>query len=209
VATNINTDKGIRSFFDKEFDKRPEIHRLSSNMVANFDKWNSMSRKNEDAKKEYNDIHYLIEYLKLFSGNFYDHYRSILDDKRIIVRTPTGTCTPFSLRVFITVRKDIIACERIGFEHILGRVTNKKIEIDFESITNFYNNIFNRFKIQCENCFIKESCKVCAMSNEHYFKKNFKCEEFYSISRFEKCISECIKTLRERAYDFNIINDII
>lgn len=201
VANNRNTNPEIISFFNKEFGKGSEIHLLSSTSVANYEKWDSMRRKNEDAKKENNNNQYLSDYLKLFSGNFYTHYRSLLDNPRTANSIPTGTCIPFTLRVFITARKDIIACERIGFERTLGKVTNEGVELDFETIAIFYNNILDKFKNQCESCYKKESCTVCFLTNEQYFEKNFKCEDFYPVSHLKKCIVESTKTLRERGFN--------
>lgn len=203
VANDRNTNEGIISFFNKEFSKSPQINKLLSTSISNYDSWDSMRRKNNDIQIEDSNNQYLSEYLKLFSGNFYYNYRSLLDNPKKIVKTPTGTCLPFSNRVFISTRKDIIACERIGFKHILGRVTDEGINVDFENIANFYNNIYNIFKVQCENCYKKESCPVCFLADGQYFDENFKCEDFYPVSQLKKCIAKSIKILRGKAFDFN------
>jgi uncharacterized protein len=215
VAHSRNTDKGITSFFEEKFKKKPMIIELLSTGVANYDNWDSMRRKNmddkkKDAHKEDDNNFYLSNYLHLFSGNFYKNYRYLLDYSTNIVKTPTATCIPFSDRAFITVKKDIIACEKIGFEHTMGKVTDDGIHIDFENLAKFYNNIYNKFKVQCENCYIKDSCDVCFLTNEQYFKENFKCEEFYPASSLKKCITESVKTLRKNTFDFNnLLNNII
>lgn len=203
IANSINTNEGIISFFNKEFNKSPQINKLMATSVANYDRWNSMRRKYEDVKKVDSKNQYLSDYLNLFSGNFYYNYRSLLDNSGKIVKTPTGTCLPFSKRVFISAREDIIACERVGFKRILGKVTDKRVDIDFENLASFYNNIYDKFKVQCESCFKKESCNICFLTDEQYFEENFKCEDFYPVSHLKKCIVESVITLRERAFDTN------
>ncbi|MBW6537173.1 MAG: radical SAM peptide maturase [Mariniphaga sp.] len=199
VATNKNTNPGITSFFNKEFDKNSEIHLLSSTMVADYEEWESMRRKKDDTKSEKNDNKYLSDFLRLFSGNFYNHYRSLLDNPKTVNTLPTGTCIPFTHRVFITARKDIIACERIGFERKLGRVSDNGVELDLISIRDFYNNTLAKFKLHCERCFKKEACTVCFLTNEKYFDESFTCEDFYPVSHLKRCIKETVNFLRERA----------
>lgn len=198
VENSRNTDESMISFFNKEFGKRPEIHSLSSTNIANYEKWDAIRRKKEDVKNENSNSQILSDYLKLFSGNYHTHYRSLLDNPRTI-RIPTGTCIPFTYRVFITAKKDIIVCERIGFESTLGKVTNKGVELDFENIANFYNNILDKFKIQCKSCYKRESCMLCFLTNEQYFAETFICEDFYPVSHLKKCIIDSVNSLRERA----------
>ena len=201
VENNRNTNDGIIKFFEEEFDKRPEIHPLLSTMIANHDLWDSMRRQTKEEISP--DNHYLSEYIELFSGNHYDHYRSLMDTASRIVKTPTGTCLPFSNRVFVTVRKDILACERIGFEQKLGKVETNKLSIDFEDLANFYNRIYDKFKMQCKHCFIKEVCEVCFLTDPKYLEPAFKCDEFYSKNRLKECISKSINTLRNEAREFD------
>lgn len=215
VANSRNTDNGIISFFNKEFGKSPRIHQLLSSKIGNYEHWELIRRKEIEEKKDKdqekeNSKLQLSNYIKLFSGNFYEDYKSLLDNSATIVKTPTGTCFPFADRVFITAKKNLIACEKVGFEHTIGKVTNDGVNIDFESVAAFYNKISNKFKAQCEKCYISNSCKVCFLTNEEYFKENFKCESFYPVSELKKCITESIKTLREETIDFNeLISDMV
>ncbi|WP_319229242.1 radical SAM peptide maturase [Draconibacterium orientale] len=203
VQNNRNTDEGILTYFDKEFGKTSEIHPLSSSMIANYDKWNSMRRKNEEIEGEESFNDNLFEYMRLFSGNFYTNYRSLLDTSRKEF-TPTGTCIPFSLRVFVTVRKTILSCERVGFDTVLGKVTDGGVEIDYEKIANLYNNIFDKFKSQCKNCYKKESCVICFLLDKRYFEENFTCENYYPIGQLKKCIEESLSALRKKEIPTNI-----
>lgn len=205
VAHNKNSTKGIVSFFKREFGKRPKINKLSSNMVADFGKWNSIRRQNLSVKNEENDYHRLLEYLKLFSGNAYMDYKALFDDTENVIKTPTGTCVPFSFRAFASARKKIYPCERIGFVYPLGKVINGDVEINFEGIVNFYNKLFRRFRNYCEKCYKKEACDFCILTNEKHIKENLECEEFCNINCVEKCISESIKIFRDRTIDFNTI----
>lgn len=204
VAHNRNSNQAILSFFMEEFGKESEIHPLSSTNIANYEKWDSIRRISSSTTSENYVNQYLVDYLRLFSGNYYSNYRSLLEETRKDYIIPTGTCLPFSLRVFITARKDIIACERIGFDRILGKVTNEGLHIDFDGIVEFYNTILDKFKSQCVSCYKKELCTVCFLNDERYFKENFICEDFYPVTSLKKCIIESIKAIRKIGLNLDI-----
>lgn len=202
VATNRNTDEGINAFFEREYGKKSQINPLLSDQVADYEKWNLMRRKTQKRSTYLENMNYLSEFIENFSGNYYQDYRSLLSGSSEIVKTPTGTCLPFSLRTFITVKNDIIVCERVGFNHIVGKVTEHGVIIDFDSIAKFYNNIYNKFKSQCEKCYIVEVCNVCFLANQKYFKDSFICEDFFSTKQLKECIARSIIALRSRDMNF-------
>ena len=62
---------------------------------------------------------------------FFSPESSVKRDTRVL---PTGTCLPFSKKIFISVTGKIYPCERIGNEINFGSVTRNGININYSSI---------------------------------------------------------------------------
>ena len=76
-------------------------------------------------------------------NNSYKHFSEIAHfNKRKQKKIPTGTCLPFYKKMFITSDRKIYACERIGFEYVLGTI-NEKVHIDFEEVARQYTAWFS------------------------------------------------------------------
>lgn len=74
---------------------------------------------------------------------------------------PTGTCLPFARKVFITVNKKILPCERIGHQFALGKIGDDVIDLDFEAIAQKYNTYYAKMERVCDKCHNKKACIQC------------------------------------------------
>lgn len=115
---------------------------------------------------------HVYHYLRRFSGMFFDDYIDLLSTKRKSY-LPTGTCIPFSRKVFMTVSGEILPCERISHEYILGKVKNGKVELDFKYCADVYNAAVSLMSKLCNKCSIRNGCVQCAfsISKEEHGKK--------------------------------------
>ena len=100
-------------------------------------------------------------FLHQHSGNVFKDYNDLLYDHKNSANFPTGTCTPFEQKIFITVNGKILPCERIGHQHALGEVSNDKVEIDFKYILDTYRDYFNKVKTMCNTCYNFSNCPIC------------------------------------------------
>lgn len=82
-------------------------------------------------------------------------------DNSSITRIPTGTCLPFSKKIFLTTKGDLLPCERIGNGFVLGKVTDDRVDIDFAAIANEYNSRYDKFSAICKDCWRNRSCPQC------------------------------------------------
>ena len=73
-------------------------------------------------------------YLRQYSGNVFLTYNDLMFAPAQKKRYPTGTCMPFSKKMFVTVNGKILPCERIGQQFALGQVTDTEVILDFEEI---------------------------------------------------------------------------
>jgi len=127
VLHNLNNAQEVFLFFRQHFEKIPEFSLIndmgvSSDMLSKFE---TIAKHKEII--EYSDSHMeeildlnsganqsLRRFIFHFSGNMFRDYNYLLnrtDDTRRYV--PTGTCYPFSKKVYLTVTGKILPCERI------------------------------------------------------------------------------------------------
>ena len=175
VLHNRNSVKSIYDFVYKRYNKIPEIAQLNTGDI-NPDKKELFEhmfldkRKSEEecqhggsnsvpgSRISYTELNY---FLRNYSINFYVlDLRYLLYDP--IKLYPTGTCMPFSKKIFLNTHHNLLPCERVHFEYSLGKV-NENVIIDIPEIARKYNVYFNRFKKVCQNCYIAESCDICML----------------------------------------------
>lgn len=180
VLHNKNSVEEIYVFFKEKYDKKPRIGELNTSgirkekveefakMFQNSQLSLSQSSKSEEIENDMflNSDNYktLALFLHQYSGFVFDDYLDLLYDKKEIKTIPTGTCLPFSKKMFVTVNGKILACERIGHQYSLGQICNDKIELNFSDIANKYNQYYNKMSTKCANCKNNKACVQCVFN---------------------------------------------
>lgn len=180
VLHNKNSVESIYRFFKEKYDKIPRISELN-NVGIRKDKLEEFNRTYKNSQESLRQAeHYeeierdmfmntgnyqsLTLYLHQYSGFVYRDYTDLLFDKREaenIRRIPTGTCLPFSKKMFVTVNNKILPCERIGHQFALGKIGETEIELNPEWIANKYNDYYARMEVQCSRCKNQKACIQC------------------------------------------------
>ena len=180
VLHNKNSVESIYRFFKEKYDKIPRISELN-NVGIRKDKLEEFNRTYKNSQESLRQAeHYeeierdmfmntgnyqsLTLYLHQYSGFVYRDYTDLLFDKREaenIRRIPTGTCLPFSKKMFVTVNNKILPCERIGPQFALGKIGETEIELNPEWIANKYNDYYARMEAQCSRCKNQKACIQC------------------------------------------------
>lgn len=209
--------KDVYQFIYSEFGKIPMIGPLSINGLK--------SDKIDDFKSIYKPYQETEEMAKIFKNTsvkyknigffFYYHLKNsykqycdlLLKDRRSINKIPTGTCIPFFKKMFVTADGDILACERIGLEQVLGKVTDYVI-LDFEKISNIYNAYYSFIRKQCFNCFRADDCPEC------FFQFPFNsegpvCPSLFDEDAQKKHLSDMISVLENNPSNFDIVNNFV
>ena len=94
-------------------------------------------------------------------SNSFKHFSEIVHiSKRDQKKIPTGTCLPFLKKMYITSDRRIFACERIGFDYVLGTI-GEKVNIDFEEVARKYTTYFTEIGKQCVTCYFALICSDC------------------------------------------------
>ncbi|HLP59064.1 MAG TPA: radical SAM peptide maturase [Candidatus Deferrimicrobium sp.] len=186
VIHNRNTVPGLHHYFKTRFAKIPSITELNptgiapamrdefrktyANIGATLFQAEDYSLLEKDMFLKLPNIRGMKTFLQQCSGFIFNDYNDVAaagnktnDGKptKQTAQIPTGTCIPFSRKIFITVQGKILPCERIGQQYSLGTADEKKIDLDFEKIAGIYNSYFDHLKKQCCSCANWEACLQC------------------------------------------------
>ncbi len=177
VLHNRNSVAEIYHFFKKEYDKIPSIGELNNmgirpDKVELFKKTYRNERESLMQAENYEEIdrdrfvksptyQSVCTYLHQYSGYVYRDYNELLYGKPKECNWITGTCPPFSQRMFVTVNGKLLPCERIGQQFALGTVDEAGVHLDLKAVAEKYNNYFAKIDTRCLSCSFRKACGQC------------------------------------------------
>lgn len=198
VLHNKNTVESAILYIYNKFGKIPTVGELSTNGIAKeklgefiemySDKKRGFEAFSQNCETIKNDIQIaapeillLHNFLDAFVDGMYHCYTDLfvqIEDSHFF---PTGTCSPFSRKIFLTVNGKIFPCEKIGQIFPLGTVSQGKVHLEVEKIINFYQNKLNALKKYCESCLRWKNCGLCIYLTKE--DKKMKCHLYSSINK--------------------------
>jgi uncharacterized protein len=202
VLHNKNSIEDIYLFFKNNYDKIPSIGELNNAGIRpekqeEFDRAYRNSSESLYQSEHYTEIEkdmfletssYQSVAMYLFQYNefVYKDYNELLYGKpNSDFNVPTGTCIPFSKKIYMTVNGKLLPCERIGHQFALGEVTNIEVKLDLEAIADKYNHFYAKLEKQCKFCYNKKSCIQCVY-NLPNLESNPVCHGYMSKKEFEE-----------------------
>ena len=183
VLHNRNSVESIYEFFQAQYGKVPSIGELNNSgirpeMREEFNRTYQSSTESLMQSEHYSEIergmflksptyHSATLFLMQYSEHAYRDYNELLfgkakQDEELTI--PTGTCLPFSKKIFVTVNGKILPCERIGHQFALGHVDDLGVHLDFEAIADRYNGYYRKMKPQCSACHNRKACSQCVFN---------------------------------------------
>ena len=152
----------IKNYFSKETrcvplstvgvrrDKKQDFDKMYNGIVESIKNSDNGLSLEKELFVSNPQTYWVLEYIRMHSGNVYDNYSQLLINKKNNIYFPTGTCIPFSKKMFVTVRGRILQCEKIDHKYSLGVVNDEKVIMDLEYIARQYNkNVFMHVRL-CE-----------------------------------------------------------
>ena len=200
VLHNKNDVVSIMNYVKKTYGKIPAIAPLNDSGIREGAKeeFNEMfkiiNEKELSQNADYKDIckdlflglpsftsisNFLFQHTEIFKDSIND----VLIDKREVQYLPTGTCTPFSKKMFITVNNKIMFCERISQQYFAGYIDD--IETGLDHLVDSYNNYLEKLEFQCQRCYYNDSCSLCMYFIEDLDEKPV-CKFFISKEKYRK-----------------------
>jgi uncharacterized protein len=186
VLHNKNSVEEIYTFFKNKYNKIPSIGELNNmgirkDKIEEFKRTYQNSRESLQQSEHYEEIERdmfiktgsyrsLTLFLHQYSGFVFNDYTDLLFDKQKNIPL-TGTCLPFTKKMYVTVNGKILPCERIGHQFALGEITDTEVKLDMEAIADKYNAYYAKLEKQCSKCKNIEACIQCIFNLEDLEKK--------------------------------------
>ena len=140
-------------------------------------------------------IQSLWSYLRSYSGNFYFRPTDLLKEETEDGRLPTGTCTPFAKKMFVTVNGKLLPCERINHVFSCGTVSEEGLHLDEAEIAKQYNACLDKMEHQCSACSLRKGCGQCLYYIEGMQGESPVCRAFMNAEDFRRYESSCLSCL--------------
>jgi uncharacterized protein len=200
VITNLSDEEEITKFFHLEFNKTSNLSALNPAGIedSKVEEFNNMFKpiafsKKLEPKPE-NTIFlglakFLREQVKPQLTSFTP--RTEATSKFF----PSGTCTAFSKRIFITANGYIFACEKIDHKYKLGSVSEDQLDLDFDFIAEEYSAMYRKIINRCKNCYRQLNCPTCVLYNDAVDKG---CELYLSRGRHVKELGQYFALLEKK-----------
>ena len=194
VFTNVSDVAEIVSWFKSTFNKVPNFSPLHSPTEGSkeYGKICSMLSKFEIPKELMTDIDIAIQSPRyktifellnhLFCNVIYKE-TSMSSEKQH--RFATGTCVPFSKRMFVSYSGELHPCEKVNRDIPLGRIENGQVFIDPDNIAAVFMSKVNEARVICEKCYLQECCTKCVLCYN-----DGKCDSFTTKEAFAKLLSQ-------------------
>lgn len=212
VLHNRNNIERIIKYIQESFDKTPRVSELRTSGVrpdkheeflkTYRNKYDSLHQS--ENYKELSDemflnepsTHDLLIYLHQYSGNVFRSYNDLFVNSNNSNCIPTGTCLPFSKKMFVTVEGKILQCEKIDYRFSLGYVAEDRLDLSVGSVTSRFNGYLDNMQRCCSVCYRKDSCVQCLYYVEDIDEKNPVCHGFMNKKDFDIYSSRCLNHLR-------------
>lgn len=223
VLHNKNSVEEIYHFFKDKYGKIPSIGELNSTGIRKdkqeeFKKTYRNSAESLQQAEHYEEIERdmfintatyqsVNLYLHQYSGFVFNDYTDLLFEKKDNF-IPTGTCTPFAKKMFITVNGKILPCERIGHQYALGEI-NSEVVLDINHIARKYNTYYAKLEKQCTQCKNVKGCVQCMFNMENLEEKPV-CYGFMNNTAFRNYVNTQMRFLEKNpeAY-FRLMTEVI
>lgn len=198
VLHNKNGLSNLLHFLENNLDKKPMFSTVNpsslndsyravyDSMKVDFDTA-LKELSDEDSNKIWDEYMYnnpyvteLISYIFNKSGNVYkDLNMLLLGDCLKHGSYLSGTCLPFTKKVFLSARGLILPCERVSHSNSLGNISEGKVQVDYEKVADRYNEHYRKLSSQCLKCDYNKSCLNCILQDDKFCNTG-KCGYFSS-----------------------------
>jgi len=226
VLHNRNSVEKTHNFIMHEFGKRPTISELNNsgirpdkmeefkrtyrNKFESLHQAENYEKLSEEMFMADPNTYDLLLYLHQYSGNVFRDYNTLLIDPQKMHYTPTGTCSPFSKKMFVTVNGKILQCERIDHKFALGQLTDAGIELDIDMIVKRFNGYLDKMQRLCSSCYRKKSCIQCIYYVETIDNPNPVCFGYMNQEQFDRYSSYCLGHLMQHPHLYRkLMEDVL
>ncbi|MEW5804554.1 MAG: radical SAM peptide maturase [bacterium] len=213
VFNGRSTLSDVCEFFKSEFNMKPKIaeinlHGILQSKRAIFEKmYKSVvdalteeaegERYEEEMPSVFPRTNTAIRFVHRCNSAMFEDYDDLLDPVDNRSSYITGTCLPFAKKIFLSAGRNILPCEKVSQEFVLGKVEDSgEVAIDFESIAALYNGYYRKIEELCSNCY-NLLCPQCL------FRMNIQdervgCQDFLALDGAAKRLASIVGYFEDR-----------
>lgn len=216
VLHDKNSVEGIAQFFENKYSKTPSISEISNDGVSshemeNFEKmlnyFNDSIQKSSDPDvlreklfMETSDYRGLTNFLHHYAGFSFNNYNELFfsQNNSCLEFVPTGTCIPFSRKIFLSVNGKLLPCERISHNYSMGYISdNYEVIVNLEQVTERYNRFLDKVMQQCKSCYFDRICYDCIfrMNYQEMSTETAICQSYMDKKYFSRYTASLITLL--------------
>ena len=201
VLHNRNNVYSIIKFYREQIGKTPKISELSNVSVSSehLKVFKELSKsltkelmlyEKKLSRDELISLNPEFLYIKRFFAKLigcnFSNIPQLINIPKKTFYLPTATCNPFSFKDFLSAESRILLCEKIGYKHCIGKISNNKVYIDYERLSNEYTQYYNSIQTECTKCYDFYTCTCCLFEHDfkckHLNKNEFKNKMEYYIN---------------------------
>lgn len=226
VLHNRNSVEAVFKYFKENIGKVPMLSEVNSNgirrdKVEEFLKIYKNTNESAKLSKDYlslekefftklPSISTLTKIIHSSSGHVFKDYRELMEGNGNVPRVPTGTCLPFSRKLFVSVNGKLMPCERIGHQYYFGTVDEEKVNIDAEQVAGKANDYYDKIRNKCFHCYKATTCGVCVYNlNADKVERIKNCNQFMNYESFSRYLAEWLSKLEKNpGYYPKIIDEV-
>lgn len=168
-------------FFKHEYEKLPLLSELSGEGIKNKEMFHKMYKSSDDEVEAMIGNISFSDYMKIsprvsYINKFFDNLliaRNIRSLHAIGVHAApyehltSGTCMPFSFKLFVSATGKLYPCERVGYRYSFGYINKKhQVIVDLKTINGLYKTLFEKVVEKCRTCYNIYSCSSCLFSSQ-------------------------------------------
>lgn len=214
VYTNISNASEIVTWFRKSFNKTPKFSPLHppTEGAREYSKIRSMMSKLDVTSEFYTDSELMIqnplykrilEFSHSLFNNVINNETNLLDTEDN--RYATGTCIPFSKRMFVSYKGELHSCEKINRDLPLGRISEAgEVLIDFKNVAEKFMERVSNMKKICQECYLQLCCTKCMLCFD-----NGRCDSFTTKQSFSQLLSQAVSHIESNPDIVQLLEDKI
>jgi uncharacterized protein len=225
VLHNKNSVQEIYDFFQTVFDKDPSISELNNSGITDKkadDFYATYRNKNESLMHSENyekfesemfldspSYHSALIFLHQYLQFVYKSYEDLLAGEDRKLWTSTGTCIPFSRKIFISANGKILPCEKIAQKYAIGNVDESGVHLNTKEIADKYNIYYETLSKQCVTCYRQQACSQCIFFLED-LEENPKCHGYMDKNGMERYLRNNLSFFESHPNDYHrIMKEVI
>lgn len=225
VLHDRNSVKDVFKFIYNRYNKIPIIAQLNTEFVNHNKKelfeqmFNSKWKSEEEYQENKSDLwmtahpkfekyRELRKFVHDYSINYYmSNLLYLLYNN--VKPIPTGTCSPFSRKIYLNTNSELLPCEKVAHTYQLGKVNND-VDINIERISQKYKYYYDRIQKKCVNCYAGKFCSVCMFTISDLDKlemEDFSCFAFQDEKKFSEKLKRVFSFLEKNPIELFEITD--